>query len=261
MVHRSQECCDRLTGGSAVAYAADGTADRHPAPHRRPPSQRDCALTLPQDLHRCAGWASRGASSEPRAGSGQRPSSAGAGNGEDVVSPFAELVRWRGTASHPPAASRPGGIVAGGPGGVGFACLLLIGLDPLIDFLSVGAVVADGSLDEAGRDLEIACRPGGVAIVVAYGRANTRRLCLFPRAWPVGEPIRRSDPGRARDHGRHAQPGHRRPVPGRTCRCHRIPGPNGRGSRSNARWFLGQPKAVRIVRIRGRAHGSEHRPR
>jgi hypothetical protein len=38
---------------------------------------------------------------------------------------------------------------------VGFGSLLLIGLDPLIDFLPVGAVVADGGLDEAERDLEI----------------------------------------------------------------------------------------------------------
>jgi hypothetical protein len=32
------------------------------------------------------------------------------------------------------------------------------------------------------------------------------------------------------------------PVPGRTCRCHRIPGPSGRGSRSSACRFLRLPK-------------------
>lgn len=38
-----------------------------------------------------------------------------------------------------------------------FGGLLLIGLDPLVDFLPVGAVVAEGGLDEAEGDLEIAC--------------------------------------------------------------------------------------------------------
>ena len=52
---------------------------------------------------------------------------------------------------------------------MGFGSLLLIGVDPLIDFLPVGAVVADGGLDEAERDLEVACGPGG-AVVVADGR-------------------------------------------------------------------------------------------
>jgi hypothetical protein len=48
--------------------------------------------------------------------------------------------------------------------------LLLIGLDPLVDFVPVGAVIADGGLDQAERDLKIARRLGGVAIVVADGR-------------------------------------------------------------------------------------------
>src|SRR6185437_5634847 len=38
---------------------------------------------------------------------------------------------WQETASHRAAASRPDGILAGAPGGVGFGCLLLVGLDPL----------------------------------------------------------------------------------------------------------------------------------
>ena len=53
---------------------------------------------------------------------------------------------------------------------MGLGCLLFIGLDPLIDFDPVSAVVADGGLDEAERDLEVACCLGGVAVVVAYGR-------------------------------------------------------------------------------------------
>jgi len=48
--------------------------------------------------------------------------------------------------------------------------LLLIGLDPLIDLVPVGAVVADGGLDEAEWQLKIACRLGGVTVVVSYGR-------------------------------------------------------------------------------------------
>jgi hypothetical protein len=58
---------------------------------------------------------------------------------------------------------------------MGFSCLLLIGLDPLIDFVPLSAVVADGGLYEAERDLEVACCLGGVAIVVTYGRDD------FPR--------------------------------------------------------------------------------
>ena len=33
---------------------------------------------------------------------------------------------------------------------MGFSCLLLIGLDPLIDFVPASALVADGGLYEAG---------------------------------------------------------------------------------------------------------------
>jgi hypothetical protein len=47
---------------------------------------------------------------------------------------------------------------------------LLIGVDPLIDLVPAGAVVADGGLYEAERQLKIACRLGGVAVVVADGR-------------------------------------------------------------------------------------------
>src|SRR5690348_10407693 len=72
-----------------------------------------------------------------------------------------------------------------------------MGLDPLIDSLPVGAVVADGRLDEAERDLEIACRLGGVAIVVAYGRDDFPDVFACSHdpgpssCWPVGEPDER----------------------------------------------------------------------
>jgi len=47
----------------------------------------------------------------------------------------------------------PYGILSGGPGGVRLGCLLFIGFDPLVNLISVGAVVADGRLHEAKRNL------------------------------------------------------------------------------------------------------------
>src|SRR5581483_10433625 len=102
-----------------------------------------------------------------------------------------------GTASHRAAASRPDGVLPGGPGRVGFGGLLLIGLDPLVDLVPVGAVVADGGLDEAERDLQIARRLGGVAPVVAYRRDDLPDVLARPcepgppSGGPVGEPDER----------------------------------------------------------------------
>jgi hypothetical protein len=107
------------------------------------------------------------------------------------------LAQRRGTASHRAAASRPDGILPGGPGRVSFGCLLLIGLYPLVDFVPVGAVVADGGLDQAERDLEVACGLGGVAIVVAYGRDDFPDVFAgsdepgAPACRSVGEPDER----------------------------------------------------------------------
>ena len=91
----------------------------------------------------------------------------------------------------------PYGILAGGPGCMCFGCLLLIGLDPLIDLVPVGAVVADGGLDEAERHLKVACRLGGVTVVVAYGRDDLPYVfagSCQPGAsacWSVGKPDER----------------------------------------------------------------------
>ena len=80
---------------------------------------------------------------------------------------------------------------------MGLGGLLLISLDPLIDFLPVSAVVADGGLDEAERDLKVAGRLGGVALVVAYDRDDFPDVFAGshepgPSAcWPVGEPDER----------------------------------------------------------------------
>ena len=80
---------------------------------------------------------------------------------------------------------------------MGFSCLLLIGLDPLIDFVPVSAVVADGGLYEAERDLEVSCCLGGVAIVVAYGSDDFPDVFArshqpgSPARWTIGEPDER----------------------------------------------------------------------
>jgi len=75
--------------------------------------------------------------------------------------------------------------------------LLLIGLDPLIDLVPVGAVVADGGLYEAERNLEIACRLSGVTTVVAYGYDDLPHVLAGSHqpgasaCWSVGEPDER----------------------------------------------------------------------
>ena len=48
--------------------------------------------------------------------------------------------------------------------------LLRVNLDPLVDLVGVGTVIADGGLYEAERQLKIACRLRGVTVVIAYGR-------------------------------------------------------------------------------------------
>jgi hypothetical protein len=58
------------------------------------------------------------------------------------------------------------------------------------------AVVADGGLYEAERQLKVACRLGGVTVVVAYGRDDLPDVFAGSRqpgasAWSVGEPDER----------------------------------------------------------------------
>ena len=80
---------------------------------------------------------------------------------------------------------------------MGFSCLLLIGLDPLIDFVPASALVADGGLYEAERHLKIACRLGGVTVVVAYGRNDLPHVFAGSHqpgataCWSVGKPDER----------------------------------------------------------------------
>src|SRR5580704_6013908 len=98
---------------------------------------------------------------------------------------------------YPAGASLPDGILASGPGCVCLGYLLLIGLDPLIDLVPVGAVVADGGLYEAERQLKMACRLGGVTVVISYGRDDLPHVFAgscqpgAPACWSVGKPDER----------------------------------------------------------------------
>ena len=53
-----------------------------------------------------------------------------------------------------------------------FSRLLLIGLDPLIDLIAVGAVVGDGSLHKAQRYLQVARSLGSIAAALAPGMCS-----------------------------------------------------------------------------------------
>ena len=79
----------------------------------------------------------------------------------------------------------------GGPGCMCFGCLLLIGLDPLIDLVPVGAVVADGGLYEAERQLKIACRVGGSPSLSRTTAMISHTSLPVPVIWRVGLMVRR----------------------------------------------------------------------
>jgi hypothetical protein len=74
---------------------------------------------------------------------------------------------------------------------------LLVGLDVLVDFAGIGAVVGNRGLNEAERNLQIACGLRGVTTVVADHRYDLGHVLARPEqpgpaaGWAVGEPDQR----------------------------------------------------------------------